>query len=145
MKGFSSTTVQSSASNLFLFSASIRYNCLTLMTSVCSALDTMVGMRRFRPTWQMSDIDRPRSRRIQLLRRSNQHSSGEALGVEEGYGLGLDHQMDSIDRHGYSNRSIMVVLLSVAKSYFFSKGENSMQVVPGGNGHLTPIVIPLIA
>ena len=77
----------------------------------------------------MSDIDRPRSRRIQLLRRSNQHSSGEALGVEEGYGLGLDHQMDSIDRHGYSNRSIMVVLLSVAKSYFFSKGENSMQVV----------------
>ena len=95
MKGFSSTTVQSSASNLFLFSASIRYNCLTLMPSVCSALDTMVGMRRFRPTWQMSDIDRPRSRRIQLLRRSNQHSSGEALGVEEGYGLGSDPRMDS--------------------------------------------------
>mmetsp|Transcript_11842 Transcript_11842/g.20115 ORF Transcript_11842/g.20115 Transcript_11842/m.20115 type:complete len:129 (-) Transcript_11842:349-735(-) len=102
-------------------------------------------MRRFRPSGQMSDIDRPRSRRIQLLRRSNQHSSGEALGVEEGYGLGSDHRMDPIDRHGHSNRSIMVVLLSVAKSYFFSKGENSMQVVPGGNGHLTPIVIPLAA
>ena len=51
-----------------------------------------------------SDIDRPRSRRIQLLRRSNQHSSGEALGVEEGYGLRLDYQMDPIDRHGHSKR-----------------------------------------
>eukprot|EP00984_Skeletonema_dohrnii_P016390 scaffold7272_cov124-Skeletonema_dohrnii-CCMP3373.AAC.4 len=40
----------------------------------------------------------------QLLRRSNQHSSGEALalGVEEGYGLGLDYRMDPIDRHGHS-------------------------------------------
>ena len=91
----------------------------------------------------MSDIDRPRSRRIQLLRRSSQHSSGEALGVEEGYGLGLDYQMDPIDRHGHSNRSIMVVLLSEAKSYFFRRVNHSMQVVPGGNGHLTPIVIPL--
>jgi len=77
----------------------------------------------------MSDIDRPRSRRIQLLRRSNQHSSGEALGVEEGYGLGSDHRMDPIDRHGHSNRSIMVVLLSVAKSYFFRRVNHSMQVV----------------
>ena len=40
--------------------------------------------------------------------------------------------------------SIMVVSLSVAKNYFFLKCENSMQVILGGNGHLT-MVIPLVS
>ena len=86
----------------------------------------------------MSDIDRPRSRRIQLLRRSNQHSSGEALGVEEGYGLGSDHRMDPIDRHGHSNRSIMVVLLSVAKSYFFRRVRIPCKSFLAGTAILPP-------